>query len=289
MRRRGLLFAGFLVLVIVPFVTLKDPHDGGGHLVAPAAACTGPLRFNPSLVVTLPRDGSIAPRNTRVWFLYDAAAAHALETRPTEPARVRYLTNAVAGPDARIETSSSTELRLLPTNGNDELEVLLPTGLAPPWGTDGKTLGRVSRFRRSAVDDVTPPKLRVSGALTFNQGGKTSCGPSASIDVPVAIEDESQTFVQLGVTQSGGPSYAPVVNGRVRVSDAPEFDNDGKARTRTQIVLIPVDVAGNKGAAVVIDLHRAASGGASATNASAPITPVTEKPRARFGCGKTSF
>lgn len=266
-------------LALLP-LALSVAQRSAPVLVAPAAACTGAPIFSQDAVTLLPRDGSTAPRNARVWFLHDVARPPTMfATRPTEPALLRR-----GGEDVSILERTELALRPATLEPNTRYELWLPGGLPPPWGTDaGAAPSRALAFRTSDREDVTAPKLRVTGDAVVHPPGPTSCGPGQRLEIPVAVDDESDVVVE--VIPAGAlpePARRPVylvTAGRAWLWDVMSYEASGPVFA-TKIRLTPIDVAGNRGAPVDVDLHRASDGGAPGAEAKA-----AERAE-RWGCGK---
>ncbi len=252
--------------------------------IAPAAACTGTPRFDPGAIVILPADGATVPRNAQVLFFANVEAT-LFEKRPTEPAEVR-----IEGKVLPLSARSSEGLGLPHLEANTTYELWLPDDLAPPWGKAPPKLTRARSFTTTSEDDTTPPRIRLVGAPTFHRFPPSSCGPAPRIELPVDVEDASPTFIELSAFVEGRPDdrttklvQAPIVSGRIVVLDPVFAHVDGPETYATHLVLTPVDIAGNRGAAKTVELRRLADGGPEP-----PATPTSVSPGtgSRVGCGK---
>jgi hypothetical protein len=263
-RFRLRLVAGFVALAPLLF-SFSFSGRAPGAFVAPATACTGGPVFAPEAVITLPPDGAVVPRNARVLFV-PGQSFSMFGSRPTSPVSVRQISGANAAREVAVLEGS--EERFEP---NAAYEVWLPTTVTVP--VHGKVaMGRVATFRVSDAIDNTPPRLERRGELVLHPAGPTSCGPPPRVEIPVAIHDESPAFVEIAWAASEPPLRAPVVNGRVWYTMS----------LATHLALTPVDIAGNRGEALLIDLHRLPDGGAPTE----PHEPSASMAEPRRGCGK---
>lgn len=227
----------------------------------------------------LPEEGAIVPRNARITFLGSVRHHAPFAMRPTTPAELRH-----EGRPVFLSESSAEGLvpaKLVP---GQTYEVWLPDRLPPPT-----VLARARSFRVGAEDDTTPPRIVQVGPPVHLAPGPTSCGPSARIELAVTVEDASPVYLEVaGYVASAPrdrterPMRVPISEGRITFAD-PQFLHVGPSTTHatyaTHLVLTAVDIAGNHGDPVTVDLHRLADGGAA---------PPTEElaPTGPRGCGK---
>lgn len=282
MRRRHLFL---LTVVLVPLAaTLGDERLES--LVAPAAACTGSPVFSPSALTILPDEGAVVPRNARVLFFGNVASPSMFAMRPTEPAEVR-----TGGRVVPHEQNTSEGIRLPHLEANTTYELWLPNGLAPPWGKSPPVLERARSFTTSSEDDTTPPRIRMVGTPVHHRAGETSCGPGARIELPIAVDDASPAFIEVGAFVAGHPeertskpARVPIVSGRIITYDPIFLHVSGPPSYATHLVLTPVDIAGNRGASAEVDLHRLADGGTEPPTQSS--SSATQPSSSFRGCGK---
>lgn len=280
--RRRLLF--LLTVVLVPLAaTLGDERLES--LVAPAAACTGSPVFSPGAITILPEEGAVVPCNAQILFFNNVASPSMFAMRPLEPAEVRTGDRVLPH-----EQRASEGLGLPRLEANTRYELWLPNGLAPPWGKTPPVLERSRSFMTSGEDDTTPPRIRMVGRPVHHRPGESSCGPPARIELPIAVDDASPVFIEVGGFVAGHPedrtskpARVPIVSGRIITFDPIFFHMSGPASFATHLVLTPVDIAGNRGASAEVDLHRLADGG---TEPPTPSSPSTQPSSSFRGCGK---
>ncbi len=282
MRRKLVLVSAILLVPVMASLGTRDLGSFG----APALACTGGPMFDRDAIVILPDEGATVPRNTRVLF-FASGATSMFATRPTDPAELR--TDGSAVP---IVGRSANELRPTRLEANARYELWLPSALPVLPGKPAPPLEKARTFLTSDEDDRTAPRIRSVGQPIFHPPGPTSCGPSSRIELPIELEDASPAFVEvtaLGAGATARSQRARVTKGRIIVWDGGLYTPSGEVAHATYLALTPVDIAGNRGEAREVSLHRLTDGGpipaAVLENLEAFQPASTEPPHFR-GCGK---